>query len=340
MFIWGKGRVVNAPPSNLMSPSFGTASSEMLLAVLDQSPDCIKILGEDATLDYMNRNGQCAMEIDDFCAVAGQQWASLWPGSARHLVEDALEKARAGEAVQFRAECPTAKGTARWWDVSVKHFETDDGQSGFISISRDITEAVQAQQAAEAVAAEMRHRLGNAYHVVGSLMSSYARGEPDKEAFASDMLSRLSALAAAQSMRGDKTQHYRLEEVLRALTEPYEIPATPIRLSAIHDCTLNQSELDALAMVFGELCVNSVKHGALSAVGDVVVTTRCEGSSVHIRWSETSNRPLERQARDGGKGLTLMKRVLRARRGDISYEWRPNGLDAVVQLRGLKVEAA
>lgn len=54
----------------------------MLAAILDQSADCIKVISSQGTVDYMNRNGQCAMEIDDFCAVAGQLWTSLWPEGA------------------------------------------------------------------------------------------------------------------------------------------------------------------------------------------------------------------------------------------------------------------
>jgi hypothetical protein len=34
-------------------------------------------------LQAMNRNGQCAMEIDDFTSVSGELWPNLWPASAR-----------------------------------------------------------------------------------------------------------------------------------------------------------------------------------------------------------------------------------------------------------------
>lgn len=42
-----------------------------LASVLDQSVDCVKILGLDGRLEYMNFNGQCAMEIDDLSAIIG-----------------------------------------------------------------------------------------------------------------------------------------------------------------------------------------------------------------------------------------------------------------------------
>lgn len=38
------------------------SSEAVLRAVLEQSPDCIKVIGPEGSLGYMNRNGQCAMD--------------------------------------------------------------------------------------------------------------------------------------------------------------------------------------------------------------------------------------------------------------------------------------
>lgn len=311
--------------------SFQSASDALLRAVLDQSPDCIKILSSDGTLDYINRNGQCAMEIDDFGSVAGQRWPSLWPEETRGVIEEALAKAKKGEPAHLQAECPTAKGTLRWWDVSVTGFRTEGGQTGFISISRDVTEAVHAKHSAEAVAAEMRHRLGNAYHIVGSLLTSFARGDPDKEMFANEMITRLTALAAAQSMKVDGRE-YDLRAVIAALVLPYATPTTPISLDTLPAGALKQTEIDALSMVMGELCVNSIKHGALSGGGDIAVTGTCEPEVLELLWSERSKAPVKNRARAGGQGLRIMQRVLAASNGKIEHSWVPHGVDVRVTL--------
>ena len=70
--------------------SFRAASNDMLAAVLDQSADCIKVIGPDGTLDFMNRNGRCAMGIDDFAQVAGKNWWDLWPAEAQPLIQGAI----------------------------------------------------------------------------------------------------------------------------------------------------------------------------------------------------------------------------------------------------------
>ena len=82
-----------------LASAFSAASDVMLAAILDQSADCIKVISKHGTVDYMNRNGQCAMEIDDFCAVAGQNWSALWPEKSRSLIEGSMEKARRANQV-------------------------------------------------------------------------------------------------------------------------------------------------------------------------------------------------------------------------------------------------
>lgn len=311
--------------------STASASSEMLLAVLDQSPDCIKILSPNGRVDYMNRNGQCAMEIDDFCAIAGQEWSSLWPEENRHLITSGLASASSGQTVRFQAGCPTAKGTMKWWDVTLRKFDTAGELGGFISISRDITDLILAQEAADAVAAEMRHRLRNAYHVVGILMSAFARGDAEKERFTNDMLGRLTALAAAQTMQQEETGLCGLPDLVKAIVSPYETPTCSIRLTDLPDVELRQAEIDALAMVLGELCVNSTKHGALNAGGGVTLSGDYDGQYLSIRWSENSNCPVKATSRPAGKGMQLMRRVMAARKGTFETRWHETGVIATLR---------
>lgn len=313
-----------------------SASSEMLLAILDQSPDCIKILSADGCLTYMNRNGQCAMEIDDFCAILGQEWARLWPEENRHLVMSGLADAKSGATVRFQAPCPTAKGTIKWWDVTLRKYDTDDELGGFISISRDITELMLAREAADAVAAEMGHRLRNAYTMTGILMSAFAKGDPEKERFTSEIRQRLGSLAAAQTLQQNDGASSRLPELLKAIVSPYATPTCTLRFGPIPDVNLERAGADALAMVLGELCVNSAKHGALGANGEIVVSARHEDSVLRITWSEQSDRAVQAISRQNGQGMQLMRRVLAARQGEFEIQWHEKGLTA--ELRFARID--
>lgn len=221
----------------------------------------------------------------------------------------------------------------RWWDVSVSSFETREGERGFVSISRDISEVMSAKDAAEAMAAEMRHRLANAYQVVGSLLSSFARGDPDREQFASEMTDRLTALAAAQTMRSNGASTGNLSSLIEAVVLPYGSPTAIVTVGEIPVCSLDEGQVEALAVVLGELCVNSLKHGALSAGGSIQVAADCSADLIELSWRERSERQVTRHSRRGGKGLTIMERILAARHGTIDHEWREAGVDVTITLR-------
>jgi hypothetical protein len=76
----------------------------------EKSPDYIKIMGDEGSLQAMNRNGQSAMEIDAFAAVNRHLWPNLWPKDARAKVTAAVASAMRGESSHFDAYCPSAKG--------------------------------------------------------------------------------------------------------------------------------------------------------------------------------------------------------------------------------------
>jgi PAS domain S-box-containing protein len=115
-------------------------------AVLNTSPDCIKVLDAEGRLQYMNANGYCLMEIDDFALFKGKYWWDLWPEENKHLIKGAVATAQAGKKTQFQAFSPTAKGALKWWDVIVlpMHEGHHDIEAPLIlSISRDITKQKQ-----------------------------------------------------------------------------------------------------------------------------------------------------------------------------------------------------
>lgn len=305
----------------------------MLAAILDQSADCIKVIGPEGTVDYMNRNGQCAMEVDDFCAVAGLKWSSLWPAESQPLIEGAIETARSGGIARLEAFCPTAKGTPRWWDVSVSPLRRPGGQiDGFIVTSRDITDRVNQNRLRDAVSDEMRHRLRNNYVVVGSLLSAYARGKPEHEGFAREMTRRLTSLGVAQTMKSEHGANCTLAVLVPALLEPYATPDCPLVIGELPDAALTQGAVDAFALVLGELACNSTKHGALGSVGRVDLASTLDQRTLRLAWSERSDRVVERHHREGGQGLRLMNRVLASQGGGIALDWSANGLDAVITL--------
>lgn len=117
------------------------ASDEFNRRVLAASPDCIKLMSLDRRLEFFSDGGLCAMEVDDFDRqLRGADWLTFWRSEDRPKVQAAIEDALAGGIGRFQAFCPTAKGTPKWWDVSVSPILDAQGRpEKLLSASRDIT---------------------------------------------------------------------------------------------------------------------------------------------------------------------------------------------------------
>lgn len=128
-------------------------------SVLESSPDCVKVIDEEGRLQFMNVNGLCTMEIDDFTLFKNKPWSELWGEENKHLVNRAIDKALAGNTASFQAFCPTAKGTPKWWDVMVSPVKSSGSNkiNSLISVSRDVTEQINERKKIEESEAKYRH---------------------------------------------------------------------------------------------------------------------------------------------------------------------------------------
>jgi PAS domain S-box-containing protein len=144
------------------------------LQLFESSPDCLKLLSNEGAIVAMNRNGICAMEIDDFSRFSGAMWKSFWPQESQHAVEAALAAARAGGTGQFKASCPTAKGSPRWWEVMVTAVYAEGGRlQNLLAVSRDVTAAHDAEVQRERLLKEVQAanaRMADIFHQAPAFM--------------------------------------------------------------------------------------------------------------------------------------------------------------------------
>ncbi|MFC4638445.1 sensor histidine kinase [Deinococcus hohokamensis] len=133
-----------SPPTAEAPTSPAEPAPGFLQQVHDLSADCIKVVDAQGRLKSMNRRGQEAMQVDDLSLCLGSDWRLFWQGEAEQAMHSAFEAARAGRPAQFRGFCPTLKGEARWWDVTIAPLDTETGD--LIVMSRDITAQMEAQR--------------------------------------------------------------------------------------------------------------------------------------------------------------------------------------------------
>jgi two-component system, chemotaxis family, CheB/CheR fusion protein len=111
--------------------------------ILENNPDCVKLLDSEGRLGYMNKNGQCLMEIDDFSKFKNKYWWDLWEDENKQQIKNAVESAKSGKKTQLQLLGATTKGVKKWWDIIVSPMQEIGGREQLpqiISISRDITE--------------------------------------------------------------------------------------------------------------------------------------------------------------------------------------------------------
>jgi two-component sensor histidine kinase len=297
-------------------------SSPSFAHIIDQSPDCVKILDLNHNLLWMNANGLCAMEIDDFADVKGRQWCDLWPDGQRSNIFQVCSLALKGAPQRFEASCPTAKGAEKCWDVRVNLvFFMDGTPAGLLAISRDVTEVRRARDDMDLKIKEMHHRLGNTYTIAAGLMSAYARGVPQREEFARDMQSRLKGLHIAQSMFSGGDELRPVADIIDALTKPFSDQIKNFNFGATRDIMVNHRQADAIGLVLGELTVNAIKHGAIGHGGKIGISSEYKENAVVIIWSENLNNRIKKKARDGGQGLNLVKQIVGSDLGNLQFFW-------------------
>ena len=122
------------------------SSEAFARTVLEASPDCLKVIGVDGKVEYINQNGACLLELEGPNSVIGRPWESLWPDALGPMIRRSLEAARSGRLIEFTAEGPTAKGTPKHWDVSIAAIPGQDGQPvRLLAASRDVTEKIRSE---------------------------------------------------------------------------------------------------------------------------------------------------------------------------------------------------
>ena len=301
----------------------------------DSSLDCLKSLTLDGRLSSMNPEGLCLMEIEDFSALEGSDWASLWPVVHRPTLEAAVAKAAAGSVARFSADCPTARGTHKHWDVLVSPVHDTDGNiASLLAISRDVSREVYVASERTLVARELAHRIANLFTIVDGVIGLSARANPESRAFASTLRTRLGGLGKAVAyVYGEHQDRVQgrgntVHGLLRELLDPYGLDnATSAFTLSGQDHSIGPETVTPLALIFNELGTNALKYGALAMPGATVhVSTVVKDEAYVIDWRECGAANVVVPVRTGF-GTTLLDRSVNLQLGaTIERSWEPDGL--------------
>lgn len=315
--------------------------SEMQMAMLDATPDCIKVVSVDGRLTMMNKAGCLALNVPEDSEF-GMLWLPLLPEDVHAAGQEALRKAAAGRAARFPGKSISPQGTIYWDNLLTPLVDGTGKVLSILCVSRDVTEKTllerQLQEAVDReqlLAREMRHRIKNLFSVVSGLISismREARAAGSPEAATEILREKLGALSRASDAvftqgnggRGD-ADPVDLGAVVTSVMQPYgnRCTAGGATISIRHDA------ITTFALLLHELATNSVKYGALGKDdGNVTVRWRASDSSLDLTWIETGGPTISSPPQRRGFGTEMVDRVVRSAGGTIERAWRTEGLVA------------
>ena len=118
-------------------------------SVVESSADCVQVFSLDGRLQWTNENARRMMAECGFDALRNPDWSAFWNfGGLQADAEAALAAARATGIGRFRGFWPIFARKHLWWDVVVTPIPGPTGTpEQFLSVSRDVTEQRQAEEA-------------------------------------------------------------------------------------------------------------------------------------------------------------------------------------------------
>lgn len=216
-------------------------------------------------------------------------------------------------------------------------------QARSVHVLTDVTREHEAVERQMMLAREVDHRAKNILAVVQSLVRLTPADDP--KAFAKSVDERIQALARAHSLLASSNwQGARLDELARGEFASYAVEGTepagqkPRFILEGAPLDVRPEAVQAIAMVLHELTTNSVKYGALSSdTGTVKLSWSIEAdngtrsTNLRLRWTELGGPEIAGQPSRRGFGSRLVQTTIRHQlHGDISFEWRPEGLDCLM----------
>ena len=311
-------------------------------AMLDATPDCVKILSLDGNVLMMNKAGCLALGVPENSEM-GMPWLPLLSENVRPTAAEALLAACAGETVRFPGENVSPNGTTFWDNLLIPISDPVLGVLSIFCVSRDVTDKKIAEQKLEdalnrerLLALEMHHRVKNAFTVVAGLITiaeKEARILDNTSAATAILRDKIGALARAtdavfangQIDQGDAELSSLAKSVLRPYGEQCSLIGVPI--------SIDRNAVTPMVLFLHELATNSVKYGALSVIGGAVTLQwASDDKTLGLRWIEEGGPRISSHPRRIGFGSQMIDRLMASIGGQIEREWRVQGLAVDLRL--------
>jgi PAS domain S-box-containing protein len=122
-------------------------SESFTKSIIENEPECIKIINSEGILNYMNPAGLRMIEVDSLDQLKGRSVYSIIVPEQRNAFKELTEKVFQGESGKLIFEIIGNKGTHRWLEThAVPMFDKKNNIKSLLGITRDFTERKQVEE--------------------------------------------------------------------------------------------------------------------------------------------------------------------------------------------------
>jgi PAS domain S-box-containing protein len=306
-------------------------------AIVESSDDAILSKDLNGVITSWNNGAQRLFGYTAEEAV-GKPVTILIPADRQDEEPMILDRIRRGERIEHYETIRQRKdGSLVYISLTVSPIKNREGKIvGASKIARDITELRLARERQDLLLREMSHRVKNLFTVATSVLSLSGRSASSVPELIGSARDRLSALARAHDLilppgaAAHAAKPTTLHSVIEAITSPHDvrIGRHSSRFS-VTGCDVEIAEpiISSVALLIHEFVTNATKYGALSAA-DGRIHIRCEddGKTVVVLWTESGGPKIASPPGDSGFGELLLRSAVASLGGDISRDWRREGL--------------
>ncbi|TCV87439.1 EAL domain-containing protein [Sulfurirhabdus autotrophica] len=125
-------------------------SETQLRTIIESEPECVKIIGSNGRLKFMNASGLAMIDADSLAQVVGQRMDSLILPEYQKAFNDLTKRVLEGHKGLLEFEITGLKGRHRWLETHAAPLVSPTtGNTSLLAITRDITEQKLAKSSQE-----------------------------------------------------------------------------------------------------------------------------------------------------------------------------------------------
>ncbi len=314
-------------------------SEERFRLAVEAAPSGMVLVDGDGRIVLMNRQAE---------TLFGYGRDELVGASVETLVPERFRKAHPGFRRHFgQAPTPRPMGGGRELcgvrsdgsevpvEIGLSPFDTEEGPMVLAAII-DISERKAAEAQRELLLGELNHRVKNTLAVVQGIAFQTFRSTDDLAAAQEAFAGRLGALSAANNLLTQSNwEPASLEPLIHDVFMSLGVGGERVVLAGPR-VRLPSKAAMAVSLSLHELATNAMKYGALSnGEGTIDIAWRIAGAPparLELEWRERGGPPVSPPARRGFGSRLIDKIVATDLRGEVSTDFRPEGLVVLVTM--------